>query len=329
MNRNQMGIAKKNFWEDVYNQNIGKLVGLCYRYVSDWQIAEDLAHDSFVKAMEKSETFKGKGHFNAWLRKIAVNIALQYLRKDASQRAKNLSLEYGEYAPEDVTEQRQSYSAKELIGAINMLPQHHRLVFNLYVLDNFTHKQIAYELNITEGTSKSHLARARKKLRSILQDKQKESRWRMLVPFIFLFPKSSFGMDRLFRKSLSNFEIKPKQNFPFNAVQWDSVAFPVVKQVSGLFTAIGVAGLTVVLTGVILLKNFNVPEREQDGNDAMTIDTLISMQPNDTMENCKDTLFEKGTEIPDAPPVVVKKKRMVKKQIIVRDTVEVITNDAQ
>ena len=60
-----------------YNRNIKKLIGICFRYVSDLKIAEDLAHDSFLIAMKKSDTFRGKGHFDAWLRKITVNTALQ------------------------------------------------------------------------------------------------------------------------------------------------------------------------------------------------------------------------------------------------------------
>jgi predicted DNA-binding protein YlxM (UPF0122 family) len=105
------------------------------------------------------------------------------------------------------------FSGEELLAAIDRLPEHHKLVFNMYVMDDFSHKQIAAELNIAPGTSKSHLARARKKIQQILYDdalnrkKKKDRRW--VSAFLLLFPAKGHYIDRLYRDGLSDFRIPP------------------------------------------------------------------------------------------------------------------------
>ncbi len=69
-----------DFWKASYNRNIKKMIGICFRYIPNLEIAQDLAHDAFLKAIDKSETFKGTGNFDAWLRRITVNTAIQYTR---------------------------------------------------------------------------------------------------------------------------------------------------------------------------------------------------------------------------------------------------------
>ncbi len=71
----------QDFWVEKYQQNIGKMIALCLRYVSDKQEAEDLAHEAFLQCVEKADTFKGLGSFEAWMRRVTVNTALQHLRQ--------------------------------------------------------------------------------------------------------------------------------------------------------------------------------------------------------------------------------------------------------
>ena len=171
----------EKFWETIYREQIGRMIGICYRYVANRQVAEDLAHDAFISAIKNSGSFKGKGKFEAWLRRIVVNVALQYLRDQKKKKVfdnwmlnKNAEMETPyDITSEDITTQA-DFSKEELLDAANSLPEHHRLVFNLYVIDRFTHEQIGEELGISPGTSKSHLARARKKLREILYKKATE-----------------------------------------------------------------------------------------------------------------------------------------------------------
>lgn len=197
---------KQNFWAITYKQNIAKLTGICYRYVRSRQIAEDLAHDAFLVAINKAADFKGEGHFDAWLRKIAVNEALQYLR---GQKKKEYHNEWIQYENENMASNEEIYgmdfTEEELLDAINQLPEHHKLVFNLFVIDKFSHAEIANELGISEGTSKSHLARARKKIRTLLLEKEKKKS----RIFLFLLPVWVRNIDRTYQKVFNDFEIKP------------------------------------------------------------------------------------------------------------------------
>lgn len=72
---------KAKFWERQYNKHIQKIIGVCYRYVNDRLTAEDLAHDAFLKAIEKADTYQAFGRFESWLTRIAVNQSIDYLRK--------------------------------------------------------------------------------------------------------------------------------------------------------------------------------------------------------------------------------------------------------
>jgi len=155
----------KEFWTQAYQTNIGKLIGICYRYTGNHPLSEDLAHDAFLKAIEKSQSFRGDGNFDAWLRRIVVNHTLQYLRNQkkipylqqlTTDQAEAISTQEDASATPSM-----EFTAIELLDTIGQLPEHHRLVFNLYVLEGFRHKEIAAMLGITEGTSKSNLADAR------------------------------------------------------------------------------------------------------------------------------------------------------------------------
>lgn len=206
-----------DFWESIYRKQIKIMIGICYRYVGDRQVAEDLAHDAFTKAIENCDNFQGKGSFDAWLRRIVVNNALSYLRNQKREKLFKSTLveqyAFSESLRDDESNnnlKHESFSIDELLEAINSLPEHHKLVFNLYVLDKFTHVQIATELGISSGTSKSHLARARKKLRQLLyqnaiQDKDNKRRKRALL--LFAFPANMGYVDSIFKLGFEKFEI--------------------------------------------------------------------------------------------------------------------------
>jgi RNA polymerase sigma factor (sigma-70 family) len=183
-------------WESVYSRNIGKMISICYRYTADRQLAEDLAHDAFLKAIDKAESFEGRGPFEAWLHKIAVNHALQYLRDQKKKQHADRWLRREQIHEPIPSRYHPEHSEQELLDAINTLPERHRLVFNLYVIDNYTHRQIGEELGISEGTSKSHLARARKKLRRLLTEKASQNKNRKKAFLLLFFPKQ---IDALYR----------------------------------------------------------------------------------------------------------------------------------
>jgi len=163
---------------EVYQLFSGKLFALSLKYSKNKSDAEDVIQDSFIQAFQRIGQFKNKGSFEGWLKRIVINTALQkYRDKSPLQLVKSdidLTNVEGEslhidYAEEDI-------GVDYLLKMIQQLPDRYRLVFNLYVLDNFSHKEIAKMLKISEGTSKSNLSRARKLLQEKLENHNKVSK---------------------------------------------------------------------------------------------------------------------------------------------------------
>ena len=150
----------------LYQLMAGKMLGLCCRYVKDRMEAEDILVMAFTKVFEKIHQFKGEGSFEGWIRRIVVNEALTYLRRN-----KSLYLETDLAAAErepDLNQLSHHLEAEDLLNLVAELPTGYRIVFNLYALDGFSHKEIAEELGISENTSKSQLSRARTVLQTRL-----------------------------------------------------------------------------------------------------------------------------------------------------------------
>lgn len=279
---------KQNFWETTYLQNIGKMIGICYRYVRNRQIAEDLAHDAFLIAIDKSSDFKGEGHFDAWLRRIVVNGALQYLRE---QKKKEYHNEWIQYENETMASNEEVYAMdfteEELLDAINQLPEHHKMVFNLFVIDKFSHAEIAQELGISEGTSKSHLARARKKIRGILMEKKENKR----TIFSFLLPINIWGIDKTYKKAFLEFEIQPTNLRKFDALASHSVTVPKFNPypiISKGFIESGIALSSVaisVFTVIFFLEQAPTIEEAKVLSDNLKSAALITESKVDTQDS--------------------------------------------
>lgn len=158
---------------EVYQIFSGKLFALCLKYSSNYQEAQDNLQDGFINIFEKIGQFNFNGSFEGWMKRIIINTALQKYRQ------KNvLQLVVPKEIPEEITEvevDENRVSLTLLLDTIQQLPNKYRIVFNLYVLDGYSHKEISHELKITEGTSKSNLSRARlilkKKLEHCLESK--------------------------------------------------------------------------------------------------------------------------------------------------------------
>lgn len=143
--------------EHLYKQYAGKLFGVCLKYSRNKTEAEDNLHDSFITIFQKIDQYNFKGSFEGWLKRITVNTVLQKYRKE-----EYLSV-ITDNAEEEVTVET-GYVEVELpvlLKYIQDLPNKYRLTFNLYVLDGYSHKEIAELLGTSVGTSKSNLARAR------------------------------------------------------------------------------------------------------------------------------------------------------------------------
>jgi len=136
-----------------------KMFGVCLRYSKDRTEAEDNLQEGFIKVFQYIKKFRHEGSLEGWIRKIMVNVSLAKFRKqNVMYPVENI----GEYEKGTVSNDIiEKISADELMLLIQELPPRYRMVFNLYVMEDMNHKEISKEMQITEGTSKSNLARAR------------------------------------------------------------------------------------------------------------------------------------------------------------------------
>jgi RNA polymerase sigma factor (sigma-70 family) len=142
-----------------YARYAPKLFSICLRYADDYHQAEDLLQEGFIKVFRHIGSFRGEGSLDGWLRRIFVNTAIEHHRRKHNLYplvdAQGLELEW---QAEDALGQ---LAASDLMALVNSLSPGYRTVFNLYAVEGYNHKDIAEMLGISEGTSKSQLARAR------------------------------------------------------------------------------------------------------------------------------------------------------------------------
>lgn len=149
--------------ELLYRQYSSVLYGMCLKYAPNQMEAEDNLQDAFITIFQRIGQYQGKGSFEGWMKRIAINTVLQKYRQ---KRLYDLPADdlIEEKLDEDLDDGSVALPLPFLLSIIQELPERYRLVFNLYVLDGHTHKEIAELLGISDGTSKSNLARARQLL---------------------------------------------------------------------------------------------------------------------------------------------------------------------
>lgn len=156
----------------LYNQYASKFYALCCRYIKDKMEAEDVLITAFTKILNRIDQYTGGGNFEGWMRKVVVNDALSYLRKN-----KNMYLETdiaaADYEP-DYEKLEDQLEAEDLLKMIESLPSGYRIVFNLYAIEGYSHKEIGDQLGISENTSKSQLSRARAALQKCLLETEQK-----------------------------------------------------------------------------------------------------------------------------------------------------------
>jgi RNA polymerase sigma-70 factor (ECF subfamily) len=152
--------------EELYNKFSSTLFSVCLKYSPNYHEAEDNLQDAFITIVNRIEQFKGKGSFEGWMKRVTVNTVLQKYRK---QRVFSLSNE--EQLEEAVIEiEDNAVPLDFLLKIVQELPDRYRLVFTMYVLDDYAHKEISEIVGISVGTSKSNLARARGILKVKVED---------------------------------------------------------------------------------------------------------------------------------------------------------------
>lgn len=150
---------------ELYDMFKTKMFGICLRYAGNYDDAQDILQEGFLKVFEKIHQFGFKGAFEGWIRKIMVNTALEKYRLHYRQVPLGENVSEIEYEHEnDIIA---DIDVNELVRIVEELSPRYRVVFNLYALEGYSHKEIGEMLDISEGTSKSNLSRAR----TILQEK--------------------------------------------------------------------------------------------------------------------------------------------------------------
>jgi RNA polymerase sigma-70 factor, ECF subfamily len=167
----------------LYYKFAPKMKGVCLRYSSNPEEAKDILQESFIKVFSKIHSFSNKGSLEGWIRRIVINTAINHFNSNKKYNHDNIDdlhtysniMDGEEYdhleivsRDEDHLLSNLDFSETELINAINILPETFRLVFNLFYLENNSHKEIAELLSIEENTSRTRLFRAKKILRDHL-----------------------------------------------------------------------------------------------------------------------------------------------------------------
>lgn len=157
--------------QQMYDLLKGRMFAVCLRYVVDKEFAKDVFHEGFVILFSKLETYKGEGSFEGWARRIFVTTCLMHLRKnDVLKRSEQID-DYNASLQTDSTV-FSKLEAKALLELVMQMPVGFRTVFNMYAIEGYTHEEIAKELNITPGGSRSQLSRARIWLQEKLKSKK-------------------------------------------------------------------------------------------------------------------------------------------------------------
>ena len=162
--------------EELFKLYYGKMLSVCMRYTTDRDSAEEVLQEGFIKIFDKLEAFNYEGSFEGWMRRIMSNTAIDSIRKSKKNPIltdNDEDFKLGSEDPMVIHEEVETIGLKAEIAmeAINELSPAYKAVFNLYVLEEYTHKEIAEILGISEGTSKSNLSKAKVNLQKILKEK--------------------------------------------------------------------------------------------------------------------------------------------------------------
>jgi RNA polymerase sigma factor (sigma-70 family) len=152
--------GKRDAQKQLYEQYAGVMLAVCYRYTKSIVDAEDVLQDGFVKVFTHLEQYKADGELGAWIRRIMVNTAINYLKKHSRYQAE---LAFSELPMHPVIYENPHVrlEAKELAELIRQLPPGFQTIFNLHAIEGYTHVEIGQMLGINEGTSRSQYSRAR------------------------------------------------------------------------------------------------------------------------------------------------------------------------
>lgn len=331
-------------WSEIYTKHSKKMFWVCKRYVNDVSLAEDLMHEGFIVAMQKQNTFSGFGSFEGWLRTIMVNTSLMYLRKSKS----NLFVSDIDISDTTTatTEMNSTYdnknkiintdfSQQELLEVVEAIPDHHKIVFNMFVIDKFSHNEISKTLNITTNTSKSHLLRARKKIQELLLLKanEKEQRKDRKKLFFWLLFTSGY-IDSIYAKGFSSYQESPSKAFNIDEVIRQQNLPD--KITSGYIFGITLQKFTIATVSTIIIIsaffNFFIEENNLEENKTIVNKTAIPNKEHQANTNSlqKDSLEKsnalttKSQKTSNQPKKRLPKKNSDKNPVVIKKIIDTI-----
>jgi RNA polymerase sigma-70 factor (ECF subfamily) len=155
--------------QELYETYYGQLMGICLRYAIDEHEALDILHEGFLKIFRYIGKYEPGTSLQAWLRRIMINTAIDHFRKNSRRRTDDLTELRNVVSPQPGAISQMS--EKEILDAIRELSPVYKMVFNMYVIEGFSHREISEKLGITESSSRSNLVKARSRLKQILVTK--------------------------------------------------------------------------------------------------------------------------------------------------------------
>jgi len=153
---------------EFFNRFSPVMMGVALRYVKDVALAEDVLQEGFIKVFNNLHRFEHKGSLEGWVRRIIVNTALDHIRKYKKEQS-NIELDNSFFEVVQKSEVESELQAEVLLNIVRELPDGYRVVFNMYAIEGYSHKEIAEQLEISESTSKSQYSRAKALLRKLLE----------------------------------------------------------------------------------------------------------------------------------------------------------------
>ncbi|WKN29854.1 RNA polymerase sigma factor [Porifericola rhodea] len=154
--------------KELYDRFSGQMLAVCIRYCKSREDAEDILQEAFVKVFNNIESFRKESTLGYWIKRIVINTALNYHRKSVYLYPHFDIEDMHDIGDDDVTVSNHNY--KDLLKLLQTLPQGCQVIFNLYAIEGYKHKEIAEMLNISEGTSKSQYARAKSLIKEMITE---------------------------------------------------------------------------------------------------------------------------------------------------------------
>ena len=156
--------------KQLYETHYGKMMSICMRYATNYAEAQDIVHEGFIKVFKNLHKYQSGTSLNSWISRIMVNTSIDHYRKNVRRRTEDVETAFSLSTSE--ADAISKMTEQEILKAVQQLSPAYRLVFNLYVIEGYSHNEIGEKLGITSSTSRSNLVKARGKLKAILNSRE-------------------------------------------------------------------------------------------------------------------------------------------------------------